>query len=96
MRNNIDKETYDWLFKIIGFFAFLLSIISISLLLGLKNFDEQTLNISTALLFVLIGIGLYIRIEYLKLYNVNVYKTRRVPLWVSASVAFVAGLFRLF
>ncbi len=96
MRNNIDKETYEWLFKIIGFFAIVLSIITILLSLDLKGFAPKTLDFASSLLFLSVAAGLWIRIEYLKLYNTQSYKSKRIPLWLTASAAFVVGIFRLF
>lgn len=96
MRNNIDKETYDWLFKIIGFFAILLTIVTLLLSIDLKGFSPKTLNFSSSLLFLIVAVGLWIRIEYLKLYNIQSYRNKRIPLWLTASIAFIVGIFRLF
>jgi hypothetical protein len=96
MRNNIDKETYNWLFKILSFFGILLIFINIMLYFNPTTYTPQTTSFANATLLLLLGVSLWVRVEYLKLYNFNSYKTRRVPMIASAVVAIFSAIYRLF
>ncbi len=96
MRNNIDKETYDWLFKILSFFGILLVLINGLLFINPGRFTPDTLNFANATLLLLLGVFLWVRIEYLKLYNFSSYKTRRIPMIVSAIAIVCTAIYILF
>lgn len=95
MRNSIEKDGYRFLFGILIFFGVVLAIVSILLYIDLKGFAPKTLSVSTSLLFLLIGVSLWLRTEYLKLYNVQQYQTKRIPLWFSAAASILVGFFIL-
>jgi TRAP-type C4-dicarboxylate transport system permease small subunit len=61
-------------------------------MMDLSGFAPKTLTFSSSLLFLLIGVSVWLRIEYLKHFNFFVYKTRRIPMWFSAAAAFGAGV----
>ena len=96
MRNDIDKETYRWLFSIILFFAISLGLINVYLYSGQTLFTEKTLKFASSVFFLLIGVGLWIRLEYLKIYLHERYASRKLPMWTSAVVAVFAAFWRLF
>lgn len=93
MRNSIDKEAYKLLFGILIFFGAVLALVSIMLYIDLKGFAPLTRNVSVTLFFMLLGLALWLRSDYLKLYNLNSYKVQRVPLWIGASIFLFASLF---
>ncbi|WP_255080496.1 hypothetical protein [Lacihabitans sp. CCS-44] len=95
MRNSIEKEGYNFLFGILIFFGVVLAVVSILLFIDLKGFAPKTLSVSSSLLFLLTGVSLWLRTEYLKLYNVNQYQTRRFPMWFSAGAFILVGIFIL-
>ncbi|WP_255038909.1 hypothetical protein [Lacihabitans soyangensis] len=95
MRNSIEKDGYRFLFGILIFFGVVLAIVSTLLFIDLKGFAPKTLSVSTSLLFLLIGVSLWLRTEYLKLYNINQYQTKRIPMWFSAGASILVGLFIL-
>lgn len=96
MRNDLDRETYNWLFKIFTFFAAVLGIVCFYLIFNGSGFSPKTIKVASSLFFILCGVFLYIRIEFLKLYKTETYKSKRLPMWISACLAFVVGLIRLF
>lgn len=99
MRNNIDRETYTWLFKILGFFAFLLVIINGLIIFSPETFSgypEKTANFASATLFLVLAVSIWIRLEYLKSYNFSIYKTRKFPLWTSAIGSVFLAIYRMF
>ncbi len=95
MRNSIEKDGYRFLFGILIFFGLVLAIISTLLYIDLRGFAPKTLSVSSSLLFLLIGVSLWLRTEYLKLYNINQYQTKRIPMWFSAGAFILVGIFIL-
>ncbi len=95
MRNSIEKDGYRFLFGILIFFGLVLAIISTLLYIDLRGFAPKTLSVSSSLLFLLIGVTLWLRTEYLKLYNINQYQTKRIPMWFSAGAFILVGIFIL-
>ena len=63
MRNSIEKDGYRFLFGILIFFGVVLAIVSTLLYIDLKGFAPKTLSVSTSLLFLLIGVSLWLRTE---------------------------------
>jgi hypothetical protein len=96
MRNDIDKETYKWLFNIILFFGILLVAINGWLQLTQTDFSVKTVKFASSMLFLLVGVGIWIRAEYLKVYRRDMYVSRKFPMWASAIVAVFAAFWRLF
>jgi hypothetical protein len=92
MRHTIDKQTYKYLFGILMFFAVVLAIITGMLYIDLAGFAPKTLTFSASLFFMLIGISFWLRIEYLKHYNLYAYKARRVPMWFTAGASMIVGI----
>lgn len=95
MRNSIEKDSYQLLFNILIFFGVVLSIVSVLLYIKPEGFAPKTLSVSTALLFLLTGVTLWLRTDYLKLYNTSQYQTKKIPMWFSAGASILFGIFIL-
>ncbi len=96
MRNNIDKETYTWSFKVFFLLGILLLIVNIFLFLSPEPSHQMALKFGNAALFLLLAVSVYIRLEYLKNFQVAVYKARRVPMWASVFVFLFVAFSRFF
>jgi TRAP-type C4-dicarboxylate transport system permease small subunit len=92
MRNSIEKDSYKLLFGILTFFGIVLAFISATLYFNLNGFAPKTLSVSASLLFMLIGVTIWLRTEYLKNYNIKTYKTARIPMWFSAGLSLIVGI----
>jgi hypothetical protein len=92
MRNSIEKDGYKFLFGILIFFGVVLALVSTLLYIDPKGFAPKTLSVSSSLLFLLIGVTLWLRTEYLKLYNINQYQSKRFPMWFSAGAFILVGI----
>lgn len=96
MRNSIEKEGYKFLFGILIFFGIVLAVVSTLLYFDLKGFAPKTLSVSLSLLFLLSGVTLWLRTEYLKLYNLDQYEIKRVQMWFSAGAFILVSILILF
>ena len=96
MRNSIEKEGYKFLFGILIFFGIVLSVVSTLLYFDLNGFAPKTLSVSLSLLFLLSGVTLWLRTEYLKLYNLDQYEIKRVQMWFSAGAFILVSILILF
>ena len=92
MRHTIDKQTYKYLFGILMFFAVILALITGMLYIDLAGFAPKTLTFSASLFFMLVGVSFWLRIEYLKHYNLYAYKARRLPMWFTAGASMIVGI----
>jgi hypothetical protein len=91
MRNEIDEETYRWSFKVFGLLGILLLVITIFLYFSPEPMHVMAYRFSSSTLLLLISVGIWLRLEYLKTFQEAIYKARRVPMWASIFVfAFVA------
>ncbi len=92
MRNTIDKEAYKLLFGILVFFIGTLAVITTMLYVDLKGFSPVTLKVSGILLLMMLGLTMWLRSEYLKLYNINSYQVQKLKLWAGAAVSLVSAI----
>lgn len=91
MRNEIDEETYRWSFKVFGLLGILLLVITTFLFFSPEPSHEMAYRFASSTLLLLISVGIWLRLEYLKAFKEATYKARRVPMWASIFVfAFVA------
>jgi xanthine/uracil permease len=95
MRNSIDKDTYGFLFGILAFFTIILAILTTLFYIDLKGFDPKILKISSFLLSLVVGVTLWVRVDYYKTYNAKIYKLSRIPMWFSAGLFLIFGVFIL-
>ena len=91
MRNTIDKEAYKLLFGILVFFIGTLAIITSLLFVDLKGFSPVTLKVSGILLLMMIGLTMWLRTEYLKMYNLNSYQVQKLKLWAGAAASVISA-----
>jgi hypothetical protein len=96
MRNNIDRETYRWLFKVLGLLGILLLVVNVFLYFSADPMHQMALKFSSATLFLLFAASLWIRLDYLKAFEVAAYKARKVPMWASVFVFAMVAFYRLF
>lgn len=96
MRNNIDKETYIWTVKVFGLLGVLLLIVNIYLYFSTSPAHVMAFKFSSAVMFLLLAVVVWLRLEYLKVFKVAVYKARRVPMWASIFVFVAVAFSRLF
>lgn len=96
MRNDIDRETYDWLFKVLGLLGILLLVVNVFLYFSVEPTHQMALKFSSATMFLMIAVTLWIRLIYLKAFKVATYKARRVPMWASVFVFALVAFYRLF
>jgi hypothetical protein len=92
MRNTIDKEAYKLLFAILAFFIGTLTLITSLLFVDLKGFSPITFKVSGILLLSMLGLTMWLRSEYLKMYNTNSYQTQKISLWAGAAVSFLSAV----
>ena len=96
MRNNIDKETYTWTVKVFGLLGTLLLLVNIYLYFSTNPAHVMAFKFSSAVMFLLLAVVVWLRLEYLKVFKVAVYKARRVPMWASIFVFVAVAFSRLF
>jgi len=96
MRNNIDKETYTWALKVFTLLGVLLLLVNIFLFFSGNPTHVMAFKFSSAILFLLLAVTVWLRLEYLKVFKVAVYKARRVPMWASIFVFVAVAFSRLF
>ncbi|MFD2521726.1 hypothetical protein [Emticicia soli] len=96
MRNNIDKETYTWTSKVFGLLGSLLVLVNIFLYFSQNPEHAMAFKFSSAIMFLLLAVVVWLRLEYLKVFKVAVYKARRVPMWASIFVFVAVAFARLF
>jgi membrane-bound ClpP family serine protease len=96
MRNNIDKETYTWTSKVFGILGVLLLLVNIFLYFSQNPAHAMAFKFSSAVMFLMLAVIVWLRLEYLKVFKVAVYKARRVPMWASIFVFIVVAFSRLF
>jgi hypothetical protein len=92
MRNTIDKEAYKLLFGILIFFIGTLAIITALLFVDLKGFSPVTFKVAGILLLSMLGLTMWLRSEYLKMFNLNSYQVQKIKLWAGAAVSFVSAI----
>ncbi|CAH0994596.1 hypothetical protein EMA8858_00706 [Emticicia aquatica] len=96
MRNNIDKETYTWAFKVFALLGILLLLVNIFLFFSPEPNHVMALRFASSTFCLLLAVGIWMRLEYLKVFKVAVYKARRVPMWASIFVFVFAAFSRFF
>jgi membrane-bound ClpP family serine protease len=96
MRNNIDKETYTWTSKVFGILGVLLLLVNVFLYFSKDPSHVMAFKFSSAVMFLLLAVVVWLRLEYLKVFKVAVYKARRVPMWASIFVFVAVAFARLF
>lgn len=96
MRNNIDKETYTWTSKVFGILGVLLLLVNIFLYFSQNPAHAMAFKFSSAVMFLMLAVIVWLRLEYLKVFKVAVYKARRVPMWASIFVFVIVAFSRLF
>ncbi|WP_337040488.1 hypothetical protein [Emticicia sp. 17c] len=96
MRNNIDKETYTWTMKVFGLLGVLLLLVNIFLFFSQNPTHAMAFKFASAAMCLLLAVSVWLRMEYLKVFKVAVYKARRVPMWASIVVFVAVAFSRLF
>ena len=95
MKNDIDEETYRWSFKVFGLLGTLLLLVNVFLYYSPEPMHVMAFKFASSTFFLLLAVGVWMRLEYLKVFRVAIYKARRVPMWVSVFV-FVSVAFSRF
>ena len=96
MRNNIDKETYTWTLKVFTLLGILLLLVNVFLFFSTNPLHAMAYKFSSAVMFLLLAVVVWLRLEYLKVFKIAVYKARRVPMWASIFVFVAVAFSRIF
>lgn len=96
MRNNIDKETYTWSFKVFALLGILLLLVNIFLYFSLEPMHAMAFKFASSTFCLLLAVGVWMRLEYLKAFQEATYKARRVPMWASIFVFVFTAFSRFF
>ncbi len=96
MRNHIDEETYTWSFKVFGLLGVLLLLVNIFLYFSPEPTHVMAFKFASSTFFLLLAVGIWMRLEYLKVFKVAIYKARRVPMWASVFVFVFVAFSRFF
>ena len=96
MRNSIDEETYTWSFKVFGLLGVLLLLVNIFLYFSPEPTHAMAFRFASSTLFLLLAVSVWMRLEYLKAFQVATYEARRVPMWASVFVFVFVAFSRFF
>lgn len=96
MRNNIDEETYTWSFKVFGLLGVLLLLVNIFLYYSPEPVHVMAFKFASSTFCLLLSVGIWMRLEYLKAFKEAAYKARRVPMWASIFVFVFVAFSRFF
>jgi hypothetical protein len=96
MRNQIDEETYRWSFKVFGLLGILLLLVNIFLYYSPEPMHLMAFKFASSTFCLLLAVGVWMRLEYLKAFKVAKYKARRVPMWASIFVFVFTAFSRFF
>ncbi|AFK01627.1 hypothetical protein Emtol_0473 [Emticicia oligotrophica DSM 17448] len=96
MRNSIDKETYTWTFKVFALLGSLILLVNLFLYFSTEPMHAVAFKFASSALCLLLAVGVWLRLEYLKVFKLATYKARRVPMWASIFVFVVTAFTRFF
>lgn len=96
MRNEIDKETYTWTFKVFTLLGILLLLVNVFLYFSPLPTHVMAFKFASSTFCLLLAVGVWLRLEYLKAFKLATYKARRVPMWASIFVFVFVAFSRFF